>query len=187
MAFARLSTAAVVLALLFGACSGPSQSQPNTEREEETEAPTRTGDEAEAGASVGEFESFDPSAYPVGTTEQAEEVTHQVPVRLLSGRADEGVKQTIEGFRVQVFSAQDQEAAQDVREKVRRWWDQAKDEAPDSVFRSSPPIVVEYSQPYYRVRIGAFADRDEADEALAFVQEEYSGAFIARSTVTVIR
>jgi len=187
MAFVRIPIAAVVLALLCGACSGPSQSQPNTEREEETETPARTDAETEARASVAEFESFDPSAYPVASTERTDEVVHQVPVRLLGGRADEGVKQTIEGFRVQVFSAQDQEAAQDVREKVRRWWEQVKDEAPNSVFRSSPPIVVEYSQPYYRVRIGAFAERDEAEEALAFVQEEYSGAFIARSTVTVIR
>ena len=187
MALARVPIAAVVLALLCGACSGPSQSQPNSERGEETDAPVQADEEAETRASVAEFETFDPSAYAVAITQRTEEVTHQVPARLLSGRADEGVKQTIEGFRVQVFSAQDQEAAQDVREKVRRWWDQVKEDAPDSAFRTPPPIVVEYSQPYYRVRIGAFAGRDEAEEALAFVQEEYSGAFIARSTVTVIR
>ncbi len=187
MALARFPIAAVVLALLFGACSGPSQSQPNTERDDETASPARTDDAAAARASVAEFESFDPSAYSVAPAERAEEVIHQVPLQLLSGRADEGVKQTIEGFRVQVFSAQDQTAAQDVREKVRQWWEQVKDDAPSSVFRSPPPIVVEYSQPYYRVRIGAFAERGEAEEALKFVQDEYSGAFIARSTVTVIR
>lgn len=187
MAFARIALAAFVVALICGACSGPSQSQPSTEREESVEAPPREDDATEAGASVAEFESFDPSGYAVSISQRTEEVVHQVPARLLSGRADEGVKQTLEGFRVQVFSAQDQDAAQEFRESVRRWWDQVKDRAPRSVFRSRPPIVVEYSQPYYRVRIGAFAERNEAEEALAFVQEEYSGAFIARSTVTVIR
>jgi len=60
-----------------------------------------------------------------------------------------------------------------------------KDEAPD-VFQDQPPIVIEYSQPYYRVRIGAFADRGEAEEALEFVTKKYDGAFVAQSTVTVV-
>jgi hypothetical protein len=55
------------------------------------------------------------------------------------------------------------------------------------LFREQPPIVIEYSQPYYRVRFGAFAEREEAEEALEFVQKKYSGAFVARSTVTVVQ
>jgi hypothetical protein len=62
-----------------------------------------------------------------------------------------------------------------------------KADAPQDIFRSQPPIVIEYSQPYYRVRIGAFADRQEASDALEFIREEYSGAFVARSTVTIVR
>jgi hypothetical protein len=188
MVFARVSVAAIVLALVCGACSGPSQSQPNTEGEDGPESPVRTAEETEARAAVADYETFDPSGYPVEGADRTVEVAHQVPTRLMSGRADEGVRQTIEGFRVQVFSAQDQKAAQDFREEVRRWWEQVQDDAPRAVFRSSPPpIVIEYSQPYYRVRIGAFAEREEAEEALEFVQEEYAGAFIARSTVTVMR
>ena len=105
----------------------------------------------------------------------------------MRGRADEGVKQTVEGFRIQVFSAQDQEAAQDFRERVRRWWEEVQGGAPQELFQTQPPIVIEYSQPYYRVRLGAFADRDVATDALEFVRNEYSGAFVARSTVTVVR
>jgi len=105
----------------------------------------------------------------------------------MRGRANEGVTQTVEGFRVQVFSAQDQQAARDFREKVRQWWASAREAAPEDVFRDEPPIVIEYSQPYYRVRIGAFAEREEASEALEFVNDEFSGAFVARSTVTVVQ
>ena len=118
--------------------------------------------------------------------EQTVEVTHQVPRRLMEGRSDEGVKQTVEGFRVQVYSAQDQQAAQEFRERVRQWWTSVQADAPD-VLGDQPPIVIEYTQPYYRVRIGAFAEREQAADALEFVQNEYSGAFVAQSTVTVTR
>jgi hypothetical protein len=176
----------LVLSLLVAACSGPSQSQP------QGSGPAPGGGEETAPggaprAAVTEYETFDVSDYPVRPPDRTVEVVHQAPTRLMRGRADEGITQTVEGFRVQVFSAQDQEAARDFREKVRQWWASVRDEAPEDVFRQGPPIVIEYSQPYYRVRIGAFAEREEATEALEFVSEEYSGAFVARSTVTVVQ
>jgi len=176
----------LLLGTLLIACSGPSQSQP------QSGGPSPGGEEetatdADRRAAITEAETFDVSAYPVRPPDRTVEVTHQVPQRLMRGRATEGVKQTVEGFRVQVFSAQEQEAARDVREKVRQWWESVRAEAPDDAFQQEPPIVIEYSQPYYRVRIGAFAEREEAAEALEFVSEEYSGAFIARSTVTVVQ
>jgi cell division septation protein DedD len=164
------------------ACSGPSQ----TSAEGPSPGPDAP-DDAAARAAVSAYETFDVSAYPVRPPQRTVEVTHEVPRRLMKGRADEGVKQTVEGYRIQVYSAQDQEASQEFREKVRQWWMTAQDEAPPDLFGEQPPIVIEYSQPYYRVRIGAFANREEATEALEFVRREFSGAFVARSTVTVVR
>jgi hypothetical protein len=37
------------------------------------------------------------------------------------------------------------------------------------------------------VRIGSFAERERAEEALAFVQRKYPDAFIAQSRVTITR
>jgi hypothetical protein len=105
----------------------------------------------------------------------------------MRGRADEGIRRTMEGFRIQVFSARDQQAAQDFREQVRQWWEDNKDQAPRTALTGDPPIIIKYSQPYYRVRIGAFADRDVAEEALEFVSKKYPKAFISRGTVTVMR
>ncbi|MFP4227713.1 MAG: SPOR domain-containing protein [Salinivenus sp.] len=192
------TTLPVLVLLVLCACSGPSQSQPESGPEEEQTESSVAEEEAEeekeeegetegARAAVADFESFDPSAYQIDVSNQTESISHQVPSQLLSGRADEGVRQSIEGFRVQVFSTEDQESAQDVQGEVQEWWEENEDDAPQAVFRSSPPIVMEYSQPYYRVRIGAFAERAEAEEALEFIQEEYDGAFIVRSSVTVVR
>lgn len=167
------------------ACSGPSQTSPRGGPSPGTDAaPT---EEEAVRTAISEYETFDVASYPVRPPERTVEVKHEVPRRLMKGRADEGVKQTVEGFRIQVYSAQDQEASQEFREKVRQWWANVQGEAPTDLFGTQPPIVIEYSQPYYRVRIGAFADREEATDALEFVRREYPGAFVARSTVTVTR
>lgn len=182
MSVRRLVVLLLGMALL-GACSGPSQST-------DEPGPVADADPAEtdpSGAVLADVETFDVSAYSAQPPEKTVEVSHQVPSRLLRGRADEGVKQTVEGYRVQVFSAQEQEAAQDFRERVRQWWEKVQDEAPEELFRSQPPIIIEYSQPYYRVRFGAFAEREEASDALEFLQGEYDGAFVVQGTVTVVR
>jgi len=106
---------------------------------------------------------------------------------LMQGRADEGVTQTIQGFRVQVYSAQDKQSAEEFRERVRQWWRVESENAPEDVFAGRLPIVIEYGQPYYRVRVGAYATREVATDALNFIQQEFADAFVARSTVTVTR
>jgi cell division septation protein DedD len=180
-----LFVVSVIGVVVLAACSGPSRSGQG-ESAPGPDAEAAPAEEAAPTVTVAQYETFDVSTYPVRPPEQTVEVRHQVPRRLMKGRADEGVKQTVEGFRVQVFSAQDQEAAQEFRERVRQWWKAIQADAPP-LFGKQPPIVIEYTQPYYRVRIGAFAEREQAADALEFVQKEYSGAFVAQSTVTVTR
>lgn len=173
-------------ALLVAACSGPPQTASSSGSggpsagDAETERPA-------ADVALADAETFDVSAYPVQPPQRRVDVVHRVPGRLLASRAAEGVTQTVEGFRIQVYSAQDKQASEEFREQVRQWWQRVQAEAPKDVFREDPPIVIEYSQPYYRVRFGAFASRDQANDALTFVQSEYPDAFMARSTVTVTR
>ncbi len=44
-----------------------------------------------------------------------------------------------------------------------------------------------YLQPYYRVRMGAFATREDAEAALALVRRQYPEAFLVPDLVTVMR
>jgi hypothetical protein len=185
------SLLALAVAVFLIGCSGPPQTSTGGEDDR------RRGDGRERGedpaqmpeprASVADYETFDPSGYPVSPPKRESEVSHRVPDRLLAGRADEGVRQTLEGFRIQVYSAQDKQASEEFREEVRQWWQKAQKEAPDDLFSANPPIVIEYAQPYYRVRFGAFAEREAAEQALEFVRSNYPDAFMARSTVTVMR
>ena len=174
----RSPLALLALAVLLCACSGSSQ----TSGQDGPADPTT--DPAAEPPSVNQYETFDPSAYEAQPPERAVEVEHRVPRQLMRGRADEEIRRTVDGFRIQVFSARDKQAAQEFREKVRQWWKENKEDAP-AAFGEDPPIVTEYSQPYYRVRIGAFAERGVAEEALAFVSKRYPKAFISRGTVTV--
>jgi len=186
--FRSLSTvlAAVACALVWAGCSGPPQTATGTDGQ--TTGPSEPTDRrGGAEASVADYESFDASRFPVTAPNREVQIRHNVPRQLLSSRADEGVQQTLEGFRIQVYSAQDKQSSEEFREQVRQWWTKVRDQAPSDLFSSQPPIVIEYAQPYYRVRFGAFAEREQAAEALQFVREEFPDAFMARSTVTVMR
>lgn len=182
----RFSLVLFTTTLLLIACSGPSQT--STDEGGPSPDEERAAEERAARASVAEYESFDATEYPTQPPEQTVEVAHGVPLQLMEGSADEGTEQTVDGFRIQVFSAQDQEAAEKSRERVRQWWEEVKGDVSEDLFRKQPPpFVIEYSQPYYRVRLGAFANREEADEALDFVRKEFSEAFVVRSTVTLVQ
>ncbi len=179
--YCRLAFVGCAALVMLTACSGPSATENGNGEATAQPAP----DPAETRPPVDDYETFDASRYPVRPPVRDEEIEHQVPDRLLRGLADEGVRRTIEGFRIQVFSAQDQEAAQNFRERVRKWWEENASEAPQSLVNRQPTLDIEYSQPYYRVRFGAFGNREAAEEALNFVQENFPDAFLARSTVTV--
>ena len=162
---------------------------PQLQEDENGEAVPDPEEEPEAVA-VAEYETFDPSPYETEPPRSEVEVEHDVPERLLQGRADEGVTRTVEGYRIQIYSSQSRSAADDVLQAAQDWWTakyEDNDEAPIEVFGEELPADLEFGQPYYRVRIGSFVDRDEAEEALDVVQDEYDDAFIVRSTVTVTR
>jgi len=165
-----------LLAVALGACT--------TSRS--TTDDTATDDSSPPRSALAEVETFDPSRYPVEPPRRdLGDIAHRVPERLMSSRAAENITRTVNGYRIQVYSAADKAAAEEFRERVRLWWSRVEDRAPEAAFSATPPLVIEYAQPYYRVRIGAFADRSRAQDALEFVQREFPDAFIARGTVTV--
>lgn len=171
-----------LVALVLSACSGiqETEGQPRDE-----EGPGREN----VALDLSTFETFDPSAYPVQPPERRFDVQHDVPDRLMRGEASKGVQRTVEGFRIQIFSTQEKSMAERRLEEARNWWEERRerDDVPGDLFPEQLPTIIEYRQPYYRVRIGSFAERERAEDALAFVQREYPDAFIARSTVTITR
>lgn len=140
-------------------------------------------------ADLSTFETFDPSPYAVQPPRRTVDIQHNVPDRLMRGEASKGVRRTVEGFRLQIFSTQEKSVAERQLEEARDWWQaqRQRENVPEDLFPEQLPAIIEYRQPYYRIRIGSFAERERADEALSFVQRKYPDAFIARSTVTITR
>lgn len=184
-----LAHAAFVVAagLSLSACSafgpagpGPIEEEPPLEVEEVPGYPA--------------YETFDPAGFDVDPVVRTE-IIHDVPARVMEGRVEvpdragtpapaEPTAQQVDGYRVQVFTSSNRDTAERVRGEAVQWWEgaQSAPNAPESM-----EVIVGYQQPYYRVRMGAFASRTEADQALSLVRRRYPEAFIVPDLVTVMR
>ncbi|MES3628541.1 MAG: SPOR domain-containing protein [Longimonas sp.] len=176
----RLAVMSVALFVVTGCASTETTSQPANGAEEERRA--------EAGISVAPYETFNPDQFEERPPRlEATMVEHAVPPQLLEVRADRGVEQVVDGFQIQVYSSLDRSAAEEVRREVQNWWEEHQDSERANLFPEGMPINIEFGQPYYRVRIGAFAERESALEALQFVRRTFDDAFLARAQVTITR
>lgn len=91
-------------------------------------------------------------------------------------------------YRIQVDMTPDKAEAERLLSQIHTWWEDvpaAERPAPLVDAGLQPDIV--WRQPYYRVRLGQFATRDAAEEALAAVKTRFSSAFIARERMPAAR
>lgn len=178
----RLSILCIGLLMIVGCASTETTSQP---------ADNGTGEEESLPTveiSVAPYETFDSSQFEEQPPRiAATTVAHSAPPQLLEVRADRGVEQVVDGFQIQVYSSIERSAAEQVRQEVQAWWEDQRDNVEASLFPEGMPINIEFGQPYYRVRIGAFAERESALEALQVVRRTFDDAFLARSQVTITR
>lgn len=182
MRLSLVCTCAALL-LLFSACSGVQQTEGQPRDTEES----RSAEDQQVSLSA--FETFDPSTYAVQQPQPKVDIQHTVPTRLMRGEASRGVRRVVEGFRIQIFSSTEKSAAERRRTEARTWWEQLRqnEDVPEDLFPEQLPTDVAYRQPYYRVRIGSFAERSRAEQALALVKRKYPDAFISQGRVTITR
>ena len=174
------------LTVLLVACTGPADptrpagTDPPIEPDVVESEPPRDRPDHPA------YETFDPSGYNAAPRSQPVAVEHDVPPRLMAGRVavpeSAGRSREVEGFRIQVFSSDSRETAENLRLDAESWWRtvRGRADAPDAL-----DATVSYRQPYYRVRLGAFEFREDAEDALPFVRERFGEAFLVPDQVTV--
>lgn len=137
------------------------------------------------------YETFDPSGYDAEpAAPEPAALEHDVPEILMAGTIEEASEpegpRLVEGFRIQVFSSAEKAAAERVRDEVGAWWRLAReDPGAAGLLPEALPVAVEFLRPYYRVRLGAFEFRPQAEAALDLVRERFPEAFIVPSTVEV--
>jgi uncharacterized lipoprotein len=84
---------------------------------------------------------------------------------------EERKPRTVQGFRIQILTTEDQTAAEQRAAEAEEQW--------------GAPVEVAWKAPYYRVRVGAFASRSAAQPRLEAVQQQYPDAFLVPDTVTI--
>lgn len=163
MRLLRLWLYVVAASLLWAACA-------STEETTRTEGEARTPPETTT-----EAEPPPPEAEPEEEPEPEAEPEERAPVT-----------RTVQGFRIQVHTSANQAEAEAELAAAMQWW--------EGLPRARRPLGLDvdsfdvyWQQPYYRVRIGAFANRAEAEEALALVKPQFREAFIVPDRVTVTR
>ncbi len=104
-------------------------------------------------------------------------VTHnEIPEVYFEIEEEERQRDRNRGFRIQIISTQDARLAEDIREDFEEWINSV----------SEPPHAQSYmifQQPYYRVHVGDFLDRDKAMEFTEFVRLRYPDAWVVHSRI----
>ncbi|NBB73701.1 MAG: hypothetical protein GVY35_08490 [Bacteroidetes bacterium] len=91
-------------------------------------------------------------------------------------------------YRIQVHMTPEQDEAEQVAEQVRAWWQQLPDEErPAALVDVGLRPAVVWEQPYYRVRIGRFPSRSNAEPALSAVRAAFGDAFLVPEQRPVTR
>jgi len=173
-----LTTAGLIL--VVAGCSGPGRTMTDEER----------ADLEHYLENINLYEDFDETDYIDPPPATGSVVDHDVPPELMAGSASSDAMsyQTMQGFRVQVHSSLDKEGAVSAEEKVIEWWKTLPEaETSSGLGGSTMPVYLKFVQPYYRVRVGNFATREEAEVALQVISSRFPRAFIVVDRVTVLR
>ncbi|MCY3629977.1 MAG: hypothetical protein OXI05_02565 [Bacteroidota bacterium] len=137
-----------------------------------------------------EYEDFNPEAYREQLEDPSTMIQHDVPEVLLSADLllfDPSDAQS--GFRIQIISTLDKQEADQVVEDALAWWRNfVKDASLYELYPQNepePPVYQDFRAPYYRVRLGNFINRDDAELFLEVVEKSYASAFIAPDMVII--
>lgn len=98
------------------------------------------------------------------------------------------VTRTVEGFRIQIGMFNDRAEADEHVEAATNWYrNLPPSQRPPYLGGSELDVHVAWRAPYYRVQVGRFANRAEANRTLDVVTRRFPDAFPVPAVVTVTR
>ena len=158
-----LPTAALFLALsaacaALSGCSGP---RPDAE----PTPPETVSYPDEAAPAPVPAPVYEPTPAPVYTPEPAPATSRQM-----------------EGFRVQIYASDSPAGGEQARADAQDWW---ATEQRRSGFAAPLDAYVVTLDGLYKVRMGAFTNRADAESALALVRTRFPDAFLVPDLVTI--
>ncbi|ACY48767.1 Sporulation domain protein [Rhodothermus marinus DSM 4252] len=134
------------------------------------------------------YEDFDPTRYPDPPPPPLT-VQHDVPEALMEGKAGASAARTVEGYRVQIFLTENKATADSIYTAAVAWWRrmaaQGLLEGIPGAQDDPPPVYIVYRAPYYRIRLGNFRTREEAERLRELAARRFEGAFVTSDRVTL--
>ena len=166
----------IVLLTVASACSGPA-----------AKVITSTGDTAEPLSARVEADEFDARPYRELPPPPRVAIEHDAPESLLRGQAARSQERTQQGYRIQILSTRSREEADLRSGQVIQWWIEEREKGNLAAVLpradGAPPVYQDFSEPYWRIRLGDFGTRTGAQTALAAVREHFGSAFIAPAEI----
>lgn len=147
-----------VLLLALSACSGP---RPDAE----PTPPQTVSYPGEAETAPVPAPVYEPTPAPVYTPEPAPAPSRQM-----------------DGFRVQIYASDSPAGGEQARADAEAWW---AAEQRRSGFAAPLDAYVVTLDGLYKVRMGAFTSRADAESALALVRTRFPDAFLVPDLVTI--
>jgi hypothetical protein len=92
-----------------------------------------------------------------------------------------GAVEEIKGFRIQIYSGQDRRKAQDIRNRAIKLFEQ------ELKRKEHPPVDLIYDEPYFRVKIGNFLNKLDAQPDLLIFEdhEDFGDALLVPDRVDI--
>jgi len=118
-------------------------------------------------------------AYRSRLSDLQNSVRNEIPPQYLEPESPEDVRDRQDrnrGFRIQIISTQDARLADEIREDFEEWIRSVS--APPQ-----PNTYIVFQQPFYRVHVGDFRDRQRALEFTDFVRLRYPEAWVVHSQI----
>lgn len=94
-----------------------------------------------------------------------------------TNRPTRPVFRTVNGYRVQAMQSTNRVEAERAAQTAMAWWRRTRG--------GSPEVYLVYRAPYYRVRVGNYAERGEADRVARSLNASFPNAFAVPDRVTV--
>ncbi|GEM_PF-1649973 len=123
--------------------------------------------------------AFNLEAYRSRLSDQRNSIRNEIPTQYLEQDKPEEVRDRTHqnhGFRIQIISTRDARLADEIREDFEEWIKSVS--APPQ-----PRTYIVFQQPYYRVHVGDFMNRQRALEFTDFVRLRYPEAWVIHSQI----
>ncbi|MFW6348331.1 MAG: SPOR domain-containing protein, partial [Cyclonatronaceae bacterium] len=105
----------------------------------------------------------------------------EIPAVFVEDEEDESGRESDSGFRIQLMSTTDIAVADSMSLEYYDWIETL--DAESISFSPVPDAYITFRQPYYRVRIGDFRQRSQANTYLRLLRERFQGAWVVLDTI----